>query len=281
MGTLLAIGLVFTRRRWALLALGIAIMYIGVIIGPVYEIFNVKRHQTQSYGIVFIHPIAAHINYGATFSVDEEAYLDQIFPLENGWPYSCHDATVLFYKGVKFEPVLNEPLEIAKIFGRLTLKSPFITLRHFKCLSSFVWQISQPKGVYLETVVTSNQNIISNPRWQQYEAYTKQKSRASELREVIIGTLETYSRIDPDMVGWRPAIYMYIFSAGVVFYAIRKKNALILLLLVPVYIQSFVIAFSAQLQAVRYQYPIYLVSMLFTVPLIYLAVRPSKSTSLD
>ncbi len=272
-GMLLIIALVYSRRKWVFLALGIAVLCIGFIVGPVYEVFRVNRQQSQSFGVVFIHPIAAHVRNEASFSLDEQAYLKTIFPLEIAWPYSCHDATVLFYSGVNFSEVQKDPMQAAKIFGRLSLEAPLVTARHFYCLSSFVWQISQPDGVYLETVVTTNHTAGHREAWRKYQPYIEQNSRAPELRNLITSILERYARFDPGMIGWRPAIYLYVFSAAVVFLAFRRKNPLILILLVPVYLQTLIIAFTAQLQAVRYQYPVYLVSMLFTVPLIYLAVK--------
>jgi uncharacterized membrane protein len=78
------------------------------------------------------------------------------------------------------------------------------------------------------------------------------------------------------MVAWRPAIYLDGYMISIGFFAFRKKNPLVALLLVPPMLQSLVIAVTAQLQAVRYQYPVYLIAMLFTIPVFYLAIKQDQ-----
>jgi hypothetical protein len=249
---------------------------IGIITGPVYNLFKVDRQNTQPVGILLVHPISAHVYYGAALTPDEAAYLNQIFPLKKGWSYSCFDATVFFYRKLNFMPLQDNPFEALKIFTRLTLASPIITAKHFFCLSKFVWFPVQPERVPLETVYTENQKL-DNPDWQQYGKVVNQNSKLPAVREFVVSVLKQYSRLDPRMIGWRPAIYLYFFTFAVLYYAYREKNWSIALLLVPVFIQCLIIAVSTQMQAVRYQYPVVLASMFFTVPLLYLASRHPKA----
>jgi len=75
------------------------------------------------------------------------------------------------------------------------------------------------------------------------------------------------------MLLWRPALHMYAFMLGLILYVVRSRNSKWLILSVPLLTQSMVLMFTAQLQAVRYQYPVYLISMLFTIPLVIVGIK--------
>jgi len=274
-GTLLIVLLVFTRRKETFLALTISILYIGMITGPVYNFFRVNRTFTQGTGVTLVHPIAAYVNAGVSFTADETAYLNRIFPLDenNKWPYSCYDATVLFYKGVNFRPVNDDPIFALRLLSRITLEDPSVLIKHFACLSSFVWQLPQPKDLYLETVILQSQTLDSYPQWQKYAQVINPRSKLPDVKDNIIKAIEKYYSIDTSLVAMRPAIYLYILTTAVLAYVLRAKKPLFVLVLFPAFTQSLIIAFFAQLQALRYQYPVYLISMLFAIPFLYLAIK--------
>ena len=279
-GTLLMLWIGFRQKQWFYYAFISSLIFTVVVIGPLYKALRVNRSASQPVGIVFIHPIAAHVRAGASFTVDEAAFLNSILPIRQGWPYSCYDATVLLYEGLNFNPVGENPLYAAGILGRLTLNSPIVSLKHFYCLSSFIWDPIQPAGVPLETVYTYNELTSVNPEWLVYASEVTQKPKLPVVRELIIKVMDSYTQLDPGKILWRPAVYLYVYIFAVLLYVYRRKDKLFLFLLAPPLYQSLVIAVTTQLQAVRYQYPVYLISMLFTVPLVYLALfaqAPRKS----
>ena len=274
-GTIFMCMIVFRHYKYFAQALIISILFFILITGPIYKIFNVDRSFSQPIGVIFIHPIAAQVNADTKLTKSEWGFLNEIFPLEDGWPYSCYDATVLFYKGVNFQPVQMFPKHMAKVFYLLTLRNPVATINHFMCLSSFVWQIEQPDNVILETIYVTNMDVSSNENWKIYQNLVTQRSKIPFLQNFILKTIYYSYSADPGKVLWRPAIYFYIFVIAVLASSIVSKNKSIFVLLIPVLIQSLIIGFTAQLQALRYQYPIYLVSMLFSLPLFYGALKSS------
>jgi hypothetical protein len=130
--------------------------------------------------------------------------------------------------------------------------------------------------VYLESIVTESLPANLYPQFEDYAWYTELNSKLPSVRDWLLTQLDHYANIDPHKITWRPALYLYLLCASVSFYAYRAGNKRMLILLVPVLIQTLVIAFTAQLQAVRYQYPVYLISMLFSIPLFYLALNTEK-----
>jgi ABC-type proline/glycine betaine transport system permease subunit len=146
-------------------------------------------------------------------------------------------------------------------------------INHYLCLSSFIWQPNQPKNVYLETLVFDDFDFRQTPSWIDYREAVKQRSFLPEVRGLIVKIIEAEWHRDIYTILWRPAIYMYLFLASLAFFVYRTRRKKWLLLSVPLITQSIVIMFTAQLQALRYQYPAYLISMLFTVPLFILGFK--------
>jgi hypothetical protein len=265
----------------------IAITIILFVLGPIYSWFNVNKafKQTygiefkQSYGVAFIHPVVPYVNSPvdlAYLSEVEKQYLNQIYPLINAWPYSCYDATVFFYKGANFLPVIRDPSMMVKIFTQLAIRDPKIMLHHFICLSSFVWQPNQPKNVYLETILLDNYNPDQHPSWKIYKDEISQNSLLPKVRDFIKRIYNAEWKRDIYKLIWRPALYMYLFLASIAFLIYRTGHKKWLLLSVPLIAQSIGMMFTSQLQAVRYQYPVYLIAMLFTIPLLFMGWKKTK-----
>jgi hypothetical protein len=275
----LIILLVIYKHFWKHIsaAIGVILLILLVVQGPFYSIINVNRTDTQPIAIAFVHPIAAHVRAGMDFTVEEKQFLNQIYPLHEKWHYSCFDATVFFYKGVNFSPVREYPVETAKLFLRTTISNPEVTLRHFYCLSTFVWKPLQPNGVYLETLIFDNYQVENHPYLRETQKYVRGNSLIPSLRNWHIQRYEDLVEFDPYMILWRPAVYLYLFFAAVLFTCIRLRSLRFVVLLSPVLIHSMIIMLVAQLQAVRYMYPVYIISMLMTIPLIYLSIT-RKST---
>ncbi len=260
----------------------ITLAIIFMINGPVYTLFKVDKTQKMTYGIAFIHPVVPYVNSKTDFlslSEIEKEYLNQIYPINRPWPYSCYDATVFYYNNTNLSPVIKAPLMMVKIFTHLVIHDPKIALNHFICLSSFVWQPSQPHNVYLETVLLDNYDLNQTPSWLVYKDEVTQNSLLPEVRGLINRVIRAEWRRDNSMFLWRPAAYMYLFFISLGFFVVRKRRMKWLLLSMPVIAQTVVIMFTTQLQALRYQYSIYLISMLFSIPLIIWGIK--KTDSID
>jgi len=253
----------------------IFIIFVIIIKIPIYNLFRVDTSNSQSYGVAFIHPIAAHIDQGTKFTVKEKEFLSNIYPLANGWQYSCHDATILFYKGLNFIPVVENPSYLGKMLIKKTITNPITTIRHFICLSSFTWNIFQNDQVYLETVLFDSFNPENHPDWMIYKELTSPKSIIPQLKVVITNFGNFLLKVDKYKIIWRPALYMYVFLIPVGLLYSKNKNYWVLS--IPTLSQTVVIMGTAQLEALRYQYPIYLISLIFTIPLIFLFIEELKN----
>lgn len=268
------------RAHWKDLLKSTAVLAVMLLVvyGAIYPLFHVEKDSGQPASVVFVHPLDAEINnlkdYQNTLSANDLSYLNAIYPLKKGWSYSCYDATVFFYQIINFAPLQKDPLRALEILIKLASRDPKILVRHFFCLSSFTWRLDQPDGVYLESVLYTSIDATVYPAWTQYQPMIAQRSALPAMRQVVMGMQDLSTRIDPRKISWRPAIYLYLFAAAVIATALSNKNAKLLLILVPVAAQTAIIMLVAQLEAVRYQYPVYLVSMAFTLPLLFYRAGP-------
>ncbi len=257
----------------------ITLMIILFVLGPMYTIFKVDKSFSQNYGLAFLNPIVSYVKskaYLASLSENEKQYLKNIYPLDRPWNYSCYDATVFYYEDTNIYPLIRDPLTMVKIFTHLAIRDPKIMLNHFLCLSSFVWQLNQPDNVYLETILFDNYNLDQKPSWLVYKDVINQSSLLPEVRGLIKRVVEAEWHRDSHMILWRPAIYMYLFLASLAFFVYRTGRKKWLLISMPMIAQSVVIMFTSQLQALRYQYPVYLISMLFTIPLFIMGIKRTE-----
>jgi hypothetical protein len=267
----------------------VTMMLIIFIRGPIYSLFKVNKSINQPYAIVLVHPVDAYVNDNPKLpflSDAEKQYLDRIYPLKNSWAYSCYDATVLFYKRVNIDPVNEDPMRLVTIFAKLAVQNPKILLHHFMCVSSFVWQLNQPEGVYLETILMDSYNPEQVQSWSKYDSQVIQPSLLPRIRSVIQRLVTNEWNADAYKVIWRPALYMYLFLGSIAFLTVRVRNKIWLLLSVPLVAQSIGIMLTTQMQALRYQYAVYLISMLFTIPILsmgiqYITPAPKKNVQND
>jgi hypothetical protein len=250
------------------------------VLSPLYTIFKVNVSLSQNYGLSFLNPIVSYVKskpYLAYLSENEKQYLQNIYPLDKPWNYSCYDATVFFYGNTNLYPVIRDPLTVVKIFTKLAFRDPKIMLNHFLCLSSFVWQLNQPHNVYLETILFDTYDLDQTPSWLVYKDVINQSSLLPEVRGLIKRVVGAEWHRDSSMILWRPAVYMYLFLASLAFFVYRTGRKNWLLISIPMIAQSVVIMFTSQLQALRYQYSVYLISMVFTIPLIIMGIKRTES----
>ncbi len=273
------VGLLLIYRKYIkslLYSSVISLAIILVIIGPLFTVFKVDRAVRFTYGIPFIHPVVAYVsaNQGLdSLSPLEKQYLNLIYPLDKPWNYSCYDASVFFFQDTNLYPAIQLPMRMVKIFAKLAAQNPLTTIRHFVCLSSFVWQPNQPKGVYLETVLFESFNPDQTPGWSVYKNIIGQDPLLPQVHNFLRRLVNAEWHRDVSLLLWRPALYMYVFLIGVILVMARTRLTKWFLLAIPLLAQTLGIMFTAQTQAVRYQYPVYLISLVFTVPLFIMALK--------
>lgn len=276
-GIALAVGclgltLLSFRSAWKkIVGAGVLFLLVfGGVNGPVYQWAGVKRVSNVLRDTIFLHHIGAHVASGTPLTDEERGYLNALNPLSN-WVYYCGSVNSLF-----FIPEFNGELFAANspknlhIFLDLLVRDPGVELRHWKCVSGFVWRIFDPlKTGHLMIYRDEDAKV----RWVEPNPFgIHEASKLPGMVEPLFRVLQ-WSDGWPRMSWiWGPAPYLYLTLFAVCIFALRRRSLTALLAGVPATIQSLVLMVVAIAPDFRYQYPVYLMG-LFSLALLWMPIK--------
>jgi hypothetical protein len=277
-GLLLLLPIAYRKYAWQIAAsLVIAVaLWLGIR-GPVYTWLGITRNENRFIYNEELIQVAAHINNGTEIEEAEADFLGKILPLENFRNnYECHGSII-------FDPQLNHAFasthmaELYKIFIRISLRQPLVNLKHVLCASELVWKVYDDTK-YLATIPI----YYNDGRWTTiYYAYNRLNVSFSPKLPWLTTPLLTFvaNTDDPGWVWlvWRPAIYLYFSILIICVAAWHSQIHKLLLLLIPIFIHSAILALSIGSPDFRYQYPIYLFGLLFWPLMLLKPVKKSGS----
>lgn len=266
-----AFALIVYHHNWKRIAQAgvLFALVFGVVSGPVYQWAGVKRVSNVLRDTIFLHHIGAHVAGGTPLTDAEREYLNALNPLSN-WVYYCGNVNSLF-----FIPEFNNELFAAnsarnlQIFLDLLVRDPKMELTHWKCVSSFVWQVLDSKTGHLMIYRDDNGKV----RWVETNPFgIQESSRISRMVEPFFRFLK-WSDESPRMYWfWGPAIYLYLTLFMVAVLALRARSLKVLLVGVPAAVQSLVLMVVAIAPDFRYQYSVYLMG-LFSLALLWMPIE--------
>lgn len=146
--------------------------------------------------------------------------------------------------------------------------------------SSRLWRIQPLEGFhrrieYVNLWSKNKDNIIHIKYVSSNRTGNDEESLLPQLMERLYDLFEE-SKGEHWFVVWRPAVYLYVFLASIVIAGYRLKSWRLLLLSLPVLLNSLPTLFFVIHKSIfRYHYGIILVSLLFTLPLLFLNQRES------
>jgi hypothetical protein len=264
-GLLLLLPLAFRKYAWqAVAGLAIAIaLWLGIR-GPVYTWLRVDRSNNFFVYNLELFQIAAHFSYGTRIDEAEANFLANILPLQNFKNYNCHSNGTLLY-----DPELNHAfaathrMELHKVFIQISLRQPLVNLKHLLCTSAVIWKVfDDPR--YLATIPVYN---YDGQLTTIYYAYNQLNVSFSPKLPWLTQPLLTFvaDTDDPGWVWlvWRPAIYLYLSILIIIVAAWRSQIHKLWLLLIPIFIHTTILILSIVTPDFRFQYPIYIFTLLF------------------
>jgi hypothetical protein len=278
-------------RYWRRLALALAVA--GALIwgvgGPLYR--NITRPiapapiraqvgtaEANGYFrvVICIQHIAAHTAAGTPLTPGEQAFLDGLYPLKDGrWPYNPYR----FIGGMNLDVLHSWPKwdankeDLTALAIRLFWRRPAVNLRHVLASSSYIWGIAGPGDASYYTVAFAQGPPL------RYQVLRRVQNDGRAVFEWVEPRLPL-----PRIVGktfrhqwlfWRAAIYLYliVLSAGIAM--LRSRAPRYGLILLPLLLHSGVLAMIGLAQDFRYQFSVYLVSLLYSGFLLF-CVRRSQ-----
>ena len=247
------------------------LLFFIIVTGPVYRLIGVfpmaKFFALQN----VMHQIGAMISNGVIRSSSELDYLASIQPIES-WLrfYNCYSLNGLVYnENVRHQFMESNGDPIIGIWLRSIMQNPGVVLAHQKCVTSMLWQITEPPGRY-GRLYTTEQGIVEN------DLGLKTRSRLPQLRAIISEALD--GSHDPQLIWfiWRPAIYFYALLLCVGLAVVRTKNLKLLLVSAPAVLNSLVWLPLITTQDFRFQYPVYVMALI--VPTLLFVPRRTQQS---
>lgn len=263
--------LIFFRRQWKPLAGALAVclgLYYGIT-GPIYNLVGVERSTDLLDATTSLYKIAANADDGS--QADE--LLATMNPLSTDW--ECWISTSV---DEAYQAEVDQPDALLTKVGNLLEHTPSLLAFDYRCNRSLVWVIWDPNGE------------VRNPSHAEYWIDANDygiipDSKIPWLQTTLTNLVSTTAH-DPNInwLVWRPAIYLYLFLGAILIAALRRKNARILLIAVPVLLQSISMTLIPTAPNFRYHYYTYLLALAFW-PAIFTKTEPttpdhpSESTS--
>jgi hypothetical protein len=263
-------------RRWkhilaaTMLALG---LWLGVR-GPLYTWLKVQRPQGNPFiSVLALNVINRQVNFDTPLQEDERQFLAQVRPGSPDWPYECYNLTKFYYDGnLDHNFMTRHTTELVRLAFKLTLRNPGETLQQWACTAASVVQITAPKNTNYETAISeiyaNDLGLMSASQWPQVRALLLKL--ADETRTRRWGWLF-----------WRSPLWMYIylFATGVA--CLRAKTWKYLLLVIPVGLNAVQVAVFSVEQIFRYVYPMMLVGMVMSGPLLFVPRKEANPPPID
>jgi hypothetical protein len=288
----LAVLLAAYPWRWRPLA-GALLVAVGIwlgVRGPLYDRLGVTPQPVMKY-LPAIHHAAAHVAAGTFLEEDEREFLESIHTLADGWRYDpyCIDSTI-FRGGFNWQRVQDQPDRFMKVFWSLARRNPRVNTEHVVRSSSLIWRVWPPSGEYLFATylgikdggqvitIATTTTLRSGKVVAMHEVYPEVSfpvpaSRLPGAQLPLAVCVRASQGRGWFWLIWQPALYLYLLLGGIVIALCRSGWWRYALVLTPVLLHTLLMVPATLAQDVRYQYPVYLVSLvlsgwlLFGIPL--------------
>ena len=243
------------RRKAVLFAVGLALLALVAIKGPLSQLVGAKRVNATY--VLYSHHVAAHLANGSTPSDPEDRqWLEQ---LNSGqpWPYNCAIVNpTVFQDGFNGPVASDQSGRLLRIWADLVRSRPDIELKHLLCAGGLVWRMTDNEDpLYLyRTALTTGPNgvdwIIDNDQGLQERSQVP--TAAQRIGRYLLES-------DYDLL-WRPAGYLYALIFALVVAWRRSGDWKQLLIGVTAIVHSAVLVAASVAQDGRYQLPIYVLA---------------------
>ena len=169
------------------------------------------------------------------------------------WPWTWSN------RWKKWEPKEDELTALAI---RLFRRNPAASLRHVLSSASYLWCITGP------TDLDNYYTVAFRPGG---------KAKYQKLRDLSVSGPDNVDWVEPKVplpgfvdwtfrhmwLFWRPALYLYLILFSVVIAMIREGSMRFGPFLIPIFLQTGCLSLVALTQEFRFQFPIYMIGLLY------------------
>lgn len=264
---------IFFSAYWKriLFSLITVITIYAILTGPVFSWIGVEHVASGHLDNIILHHISAHVKAGTPLQTEDYEYLDSLLPVEE-WDYNCcTNQTMLIKAGFKLERFHENSKTNRQVVLNLLTENPEIDLKHMLCASDIVWKINESCTRGIPTI----EKIRDDYYWTKNSdpSYFENSKLPFLVKPVSKAILYFESNPLLYLMVWRPALYLYLSIALVVWYIFKFRTIKVLTLLAPIIGQSAFLFLFNRVQIFRYQYCV----VLMTLIIIAFAFLPKSS----
>ena len=265
----ISIGLLifYYRYRYRLIFILLLLLAAQTIItGPFYQLIGVEKiNKSRFYNSYIAYYLGYYLSSERSLLNSEQIdFLDKIYPVSTNWYF---DKYCIISIGFNMDIINDIDQNAINLLIQITKRYPFKSIDMVFTHGSLVWKIRNLDAYVWLYHEPLNEVYIFPLEW---GPRIEKQSFAPSLAK-IIGDILSQGRIN-NAINWlffRPAIYLY-FSTFVIFLAaFRNQWGSLLSLFFPILFQSASMLILLPCQDFRYQYPIYVFSLV-VFPLVFI-----------
>lgn len=254
--------LVFLKKNRKEVLLGLMITLVAGF--GVLGLLNLKidspANETSQANLILLPHIAAHVDAGTELNEEEKSYLNGLMPLSQ-WEYDCcYVGNISYNQAFDRQTFLKNFPKNLGVALDLFSKDPGIDLDHQLCASEMVWKFRENR-CSLKSLHAFNKTRLPNVSWIQDNNYGLQEN--SFIPAMIPFYLKIFQSTGM-LSGYpifvlKPAFYLCLSFVMIAAASLKRRN--LLLLLVPIIVQSASLALIIFAPSFRYQYGICLIGL--------------------
>jgi hypothetical protein len=275
------------RRQWrgTIAAAATAAILIAVVRGPLYRAVSdpARRSFGQHYAQVLIwnQYIAAHLAHDTPMRDEERSFLNDLYPTREGcWPYEPLGVggNVLLNVVSDWNKWDHNRDRLCELTALLTLRNPMAAVCHVLQSSALIWRVTAVHGPFETYAVAFSPwppiRYQVMTRLEQGHVFFDSREPRNPCPVWLAGTFDEYWY----WLWWRTPFYLYVMLLAVAVAVVRSRSLRWALLLAPIGLHSFCLALVVPSQDFRYQFPVYLTSLLLSGFLLLCVPAPAAQS---
>ncbi len=267
------LGLVFFfKPYWRTILRGLAVAllaWVGVR-GILNWAYNPESGSSSQANLILLSHIAAHVEAGTELTNDESSYLDNLMPLSDWESDCCYIGGLSYNPDFDRQTYLQHFPDNLRLTVNLFLLDPMVDLRQQLCASEMNWVFCGNR-CSLKSLHAFNDVTPGTESWILANEYgLEEHSLLPNLVTPIVGALGSLGFFSGQTgILLKPALYFYCSLVLIIAACLCRREGQMAILLLPVLLQTGILAVIIFAPSFRYQYGICLIG-LFSLALPFL-----------
>ena len=258
-------GLVFFfKPYWRVILRGLAVAllaWIGVK-GLLNWAYNPETGNSSQSNLILLSHIAAHVEAGTELDTEQSVYLNSLMPLEDWEADCCYIGGLSYNPDFDRQTYLENFSKNLRLTVNLFLRDPLVDVRQQLCASEMNWVFCgnrcSLKSLHAFNDVTPGGESWILPNEYGLQAQSLLPGLVTPLVS-ILSNLGFFSGQTGALL--KPALYFYLSLVLIIAACLRRRNGRLAALLLPLTLQTGILAVIIFAPSFRYQYGVCLMGL--------------------